>query len=81
MMVPEFEKAAFSMSVGDVSDIVETQFGYHLIYKTDHEAPAPAEFSDAADNIRDLLLHSRRGEALSAFVKTLREKAKIEAVK
>ena len=81
MMVPEFEKAAFDMGVGDVSDIVETQFGFHLIYKTDHEAPAPAEFSDAADNIRDLLLHSRRGEALSAFVKTLREKAKIETVK
>ena len=37
MMVPEFDEAAFSMKVGDVSDIIETQFGYHIIYKTDHE--------------------------------------------
>jgi peptidyl-prolyl cis-trans isomerase C len=33
-MVPEFEAAAFSMEVGDTSDVVETAFGYHLIQRT-----------------------------------------------
>ena len=34
-MVKEFEDTAFSMNVGDVSNPIKTQFGYHLIYLTD----------------------------------------------
>jgi peptidyl-prolyl cis-trans isomerase C len=34
MMVPEFDKASFDLDVGDLSDVVETNFGYHLIHRT-----------------------------------------------
>jgi peptidyl-prolyl cis-trans isomerase C len=80
MMVPEFDAAAFSMKVGDVSDIIETQFGYHIIYKTDHEPAGEVDFAQVGDKIRDLLRHARRGERVTAFVNELREKAQIEFV-
>ena len=80
MMVPEFDEAAFSMKVGDVSDVIETQFGYHIILKTDHEEAREADFGEVRERIRDLLRHARRGEAMTAYVEELKAKAKIEYV-
>ena len=78
MMVPEFDKAAFAMKCGEVSDVIETQFGYHIILKTDEKSGGPQTLVDVADQIRDLLRHEARGRAMDAFVAELREKAKIE---
>ncbi len=35
MMVPEFDQAVFDLDVDQVSDVVETDFGYHLIHRTE----------------------------------------------
>ncbi|MDD4026357.1 MAG: peptidylprolyl isomerase [Kiritimatiellae bacterium] len=80
MMVPQFDRAVFSMSVGEVSGIIETQFGYHIIYKTDQEAAGEADFDQVREKIRDFLRHARRGEAMTAHVEELKAKAKIELV-
>lgn len=77
MMVPEFDEAAFSMKVGEVSDVIETQFGYHIIYKTDAEEGGTPEFEQVQGQIQDLLRHDRRGRALSEYVAELRSKAKV----
>jgi len=78
MMVPEFDQAVFSMQIGELSDIIQTQFGVHIIYKTGHEDAAPAVYVEVADKIREFLRHAKRGAAISAYVNELKEKAKIE---
>ena len=66
-------------SVREVSDIIETQFGYHIIFKTDHEAAGEADFDQVREQVRDFLRHARRGEAMTAYVGELKAKAEIEA--
>ena len=78
MMVPAFDQAAFAMACGEISDVVETQFGYHIILKTDEKPGGQQTLVDVADMIRDRLRHEARGRATEAFVAELREKAKIE---
>ncbi len=78
MMVPEFDKAAFEMKKGDVSDIVTTQFGYHIIYKADERGGEAQTLVDVHDQIKDLLRHNARGKAMDDFVADLRANATIE---
>jgi len=78
MMVPEFDEAVFSMNVGELSDIIETQFGFHIIFKTGEDEGGEASFEESESKIRDLLRHDQRGRCISAHVAELREKADIQ---
>lgn len=80
MMVPEFDEAVFSMNVGELSDIVETQFGYHLIFKTGEDEGGEASYEESESKIRDLMRHDQRGRCIAAHVAELREKADIQGV-
>ena len=80
MMVKEFDEAVFTMPVGGLSDIIETQFGFHIIYKSDEQESGTPDFDEVHDKIRDFLIHARRGEALESYVDNLRDKATIEIV-
>ena len=78
MMVPEFDKVAFEMKKGEVSGVVSTQFGYHIIYKADEKVGGEQTLVDVHDQIKDLLRHEARGRAMDSFVAELKANAKIE---
>jgi parvulin-like peptidyl-prolyl isomerase len=77
-LVSEFEEALFELEVGGVSDVVETDLGLHIVQKTGEEPSGTTPLAEVHDRIRELLRHSRRGEALSAYVDELRAKALIQ---
>ncbi len=77
-MVKPFEEAAFSMKVGEVSEIVETQFGCHLIKATEHQEASVVPLEEAREKIVGYLGGQRREEAMGEYLKKLREVAKIE---
>jgi len=77
-MVQEFEDVVFGLRVGEVSDVFETPFGYHVAKLYEHRAERQVPFEQVRDRIAEEIRSRRRQEAAEAFVDSLREKATIE---
>src|SRR5579883_2378350 len=54
--VPEFEKAAFSLNKGEISDLIKTQYGFHIIKILDKETAHTKSFDEVKDSIRPTYL-------------------------
>lgn len=54
--VPEFEKTAFSLNKGEISDLIRTQYGFHIIKVLDKETAHTKSFDEVKDQIRTPLL-------------------------
>jgi peptidyl-prolyl cis-trans isomerase C len=76
-MVPPFDAAAFALKVGDVSDIVETQFGYHIIKVTERKDASVTPFEEAKAGITERLSAEKRNAATKQYIQGLKDKAKI----
>lgn len=77
--VTEFKAAADALKVGELSEPVQSQFGWHIIRKVD-EAVAGTELDQVPEELRSLVLSDAGENALTAYVADLKAKADIEYV-
>jgi peptidyl-prolyl cis-trans isomerase C len=71
-MVKEFEDAAFAAAVGDVTDPVKTQFGYHVIRVADKKAASMVPFKEAKDQIAQQLKMQQAQKTFQQYLSDLR---------
>jgi peptidyl-prolyl cis-trans isomerase C len=77
-MVPEFENAAFDLEVGEISSVIETQFGYHIVQVTERVPAQTQSYEEAQQRIRQFLTEEARNQGAQAYVTELRESAEVE---
>ena len=74
---PAFENTAFELEIGKISEIVETEYGYHIIKVTDHKEAGTIAFDQVKDNIITQLTQIKQSELAEDYIDTLKAKANI----
>ena len=77
-LIPEFEAACMGMKPGQMSGVVKSALGYHIILLTEHRAPRVRPVEEVKDQIRRQLLNQRQQGKLEATIQQLRSKAQVQ---
>ena len=77
-MVPPFDEAAFTMKPGATSDLVETQFGYHIIRVMEKKEAGTVTIDEVRPQLEQYLQNANRQREMQAFVDGLKAKGKVE---
>jgi peptidyl-prolyl cis-trans isomerase D len=79
-MVEPFEKAAFALKPGQTSDLVKTDFGYHIINVEQHDTPHLKPLSEVKADILPILEQQKLGQAEQAYAGQLAAQAKTQGI-
>jgi len=79
VMVKPFEEAAFGVPVGEVSDVVETQFGYHIL-KIENRKKEEKPFEEVKDQLRSRTEQTNRNKVYFDYIDELRATAEYQMV-
>jgi peptidyl-prolyl cis-trans isomerase C len=77
-MVPPFEQAAFGLQVGQTSELVTSDFGFHIIRVTDRQPGRTQPLDEVRADIEQYLVGQNREQQTRLFVETLKAKGKVE---
>jgi peptidyl-prolyl cis-trans isomerase C len=76
-MIPEFERAAFTLKKGEMSGIVRSEYGYHLIKVTDRKEGKLQELAQVSGQIRQKLVREKQRQIFEAWIAGLKKAAGI----
>lgn len=77
-MVPEFEQAVFALKIGELSEPIKTQFGYHLIRVEAIEPSVIKSFDEVKESIKSKILQERQTYQYSQKIQELKNKYPVE---
>lgn len=77
-MVPPFENAAFALKDGEISGIVKSDFGYHIIKLTGKRSAGTRPFDEVKEQIKAALLPQKQQQVFAQIKEDLKKNAKVE---